>query len=220
MFAETTESSNTVKVKFPIAKGQHQTRILMFLRDNLPAITTSLNQGAMLNNVELKKVHEDSITRHIVVLLNQRLIETKKDFLFTFESKDGPDMLIYAMPHLGFSLPIFIIEAKRLPPTSVQEYVRGRNGGIERFKKESHGSEYDLAAMLGYIQEKDASYWHQKINCWIDKLILNSIADPKWEEQDKLALVKDSSVAEFISIHSRLKKKPVSLHHFWISLCN
>jgi len=108
-----------------------------------------------------------------------------------------------------------------LPPTSSREYVKGgRDGGIERFKKEKHGKEHNVAAMLGYVQDHDFDHWHSKVNSWIDDLIPDTSQNPRWKKQDKLTTTKVADIAEYISKHSRIKEKPITLHHFWINLCN
>jgi len=164
--------------------------------------------------VDLTTKKEDEITGEIVNLLNDKL-RSLSGYLFRFEAKTGPDILIFASPYEPFSPELFVIEAKRLPPTSYRDYV---HTGIERFKREEHGKQYDIAGMLGYVQEKDFCYWHKKVNSWIDDLISKVDKTPKWEEHDKLRISKITNICEYKSRHSRLRKNAITLHHFWIAL--
>ena len=113
---------------------------------------------------------------------------------------------------------IFVIEAKRLRKKSGKDYVKGKTGGIERFKRQKHGKAFTTAAMLGYVEEEDFSFWHGKVNSWIDDLIHATDKELKWENQDKLKKVKVAEIGEYSSGHSRISEGPITLHHFWINL--
>ena len=123
--------------------------------------------------------------------------------------------MVYQFPHIVHTPELFVIEAKRLPPTSSRDYVKT---GIRRFKTEEHGKPHELAAILGYIQDKDSSYWHKIVNSWIDTLISDADDTPKWIEQDKIRRIKVTDLAEYESKHSRVSKNPITLHHLWIML--
>ena len=148
--------------------------------------------------------------------MNDKLRESS-GYLFRFEAKSGPDILIFASPYQSFSDPLLVIEAKRLPPTSKRDYVRT---GIGRFKTEEHGKHHDIAAMLGYIQDKDFDYWYKEINGWIDDLIVDVTQNPRWEKQDKLNKSNAAPLGEYDSKHSRKEKGPITLCHFWLNFCN
>jgi len=122
----------------------------------------------------------------------------------------------------------FSIEAKRLPTPGhnrEKEYVIGHkksNGGIERFKKEIHGNNLKYAAIIGYVQNKDANYWFLKINNWIDELITST--PDFWKEDDKLTKqdLELNGLDKFFSKNFRSKADGqndfIKLFHFWISL--
>ena len=138
-------------LRYSLDHHQHQKKILSFLRSNLPEITNKLIKSAGAN---LMDYEEDDITGEINNFLNDKLRESS-GYLFRFEAKSGPDILMFASPYQSFSPPLFVIEAKRLPSTSARDYVRT---GIGRFKNGEHGAQYNIAAVLGYVQDNDFDY--------------------------------------------------------------
>ena len=80
--------------------------------------------------------------------------------------------------------------------------------------------QHDIAAMLGYVQDKNFNHWYDEINLWIEDLIADTAQKPQWEQQDKLNQVRVASYGEYKSIHSRTEKGPITLHHFWLNFCN
>jgi hypothetical protein len=210
MFSEDNNPDLRSNLDYSIEHRHHQKRILEFLQDNLPTVARRL-VGTTLNLTALK---EDDVTREIAHLLNDGLRITG-GYLFGFEAKSGPDILIYALPYELFAPALFVIEAKRLPPTRSRDYV---HSGIGRFKKEEHGERHEVAAMLAYVQDKDFTHWHKTINSWIDDLIHNADESPAWTAQDKLRRVKEDYIGEYNSIHSRVSRDSIALRHFWIML--
>ena len=126
------------------------------------------------------------------------------------------------------------MEAKRLPTPITEgrqetEYVYYANstkqGGIERFKTGKHAGKEKLnfSIMLGYIQEENAIYWHNKINGWIDGQIKASETTKKliWSKKDKLsqdAIYRNKIVSKFHSSHVKVSKECIDLIHYWIKL--
>jgi hypothetical protein len=198
---------------YSLESGHHRKSILSFIRENIVDVSSILLGKA---NINISTLYEDDISREITNLLNDKLRELS-GYLFRFEAKSGPDILIFASPYIAFSEPLFFIEAKRLPPTSSRDYV---NSGIGRFKNKEHGKNHDIAAMLGYVQKEDFNYWYGKVNSWIDDLIANPNDCIGWSEQDKITIIQVSEFGEYKSTHSRIKINPITLYHFWINLCN
>ncbi len=198
---------------YSLEPSHHRKSILSFIRQNIVGISKTLSVQA---NINISTVWEDNLSREVTNLLNDKLRESSR-YLFMFEAKSGPDILIFASPYEVFSKPLFFIEAKRLPPTRSRDYV---SSGIGRFKDENHGKDHDIAAMLGYVQKEDFNYWHNKVNSWIDDLITKPSDCLGWAEQDKIVIIKLSELGEYKSTHSRKTKNPIILHHFWINLCN
>ena len=125
--------------------------------------------------------------------------------------------------------PFLVFECKRLPAPvkdREQEYITGgskRSGGIQRFKLGLHGAKLDLVAMIGYMQDQDAQYWHKTINQWI--LSLCNGNDPDgcvWDKSEKLGGLKEDlaqGTASSQSIHGRSGKgvsNKVDIRHLWV----
>lgn len=211
MFSEDNKPDLKSNLVYSIEHLRHQKRILEFLQDNLPTVAQRLIGGV---ESSVSMMHEDDISREVVNLLNDKIRESSV-YVFRFEAKSGPDILIHALPYEPYSSELLVIEAKRLPPTSSRDYV---HTGIGRFKRENHGKQHDIAAILGYVQEEDFIHWYKTINSWIDDLIHKANESPAWIEQDKLSRVKEGDLGEYESIHSRVSKDPIALRHFWIML--
>lgn len=126
--------------------------------------------------------------------------------------------------------PVLVIECKRLPARSLdyeKEYVTGtqpnqKSGGIQRFKLGLHGAKHNLVAMIGYVQDCSASYWHGKINGWILELVNNPIGDGCiWAANETLNPLeedKTKGIASYRSTHSRTLGDKIELHHLWITM--
>jgi hypothetical protein len=66
-------------------------------------------------------------------------------------------------------------EAKCLSKNSNNtEYVYGKRGGIERFKRGLHAPHLSVCGMFAYVQINNTDYWINKINEWIYKLSDNN----------------------------------------------
>lgn len=212
MYIEQNGSELQRKLNYTIRHGHYQKSILIFLHNNLPGITRNLREGAQS---DLTIAKEDVITGEIANLLNDKLREIS-GYIFRFEAKSGPDILIFATPYVAFSKELLVIEAKRLPPTNHRDYVKS---GIGRFKREEHGKQRDVAAMLGYVQSEDFTYWHDEVNCWIEDLISANDKNIRWEKQDRICIIQIKDIGEYKSRHSRITKKDITIYHFWINLC-
>jgi len=212
MYFEQSKLGVRKDLDYSIARFHHQNKILAFLQSNLPRVAKKL---CGQSEFSIAQFNEDDISREITNILNDELRE-KSGYIFRFEAKSGPDIIIFASPYVPFSPELFIIEAKRLPPTSSRDYVKS---GIERFKKEEHGKKHSTASMLGYVQDKDFEYWHHTINLWIDDLISQTSLNPRWENKDKLNRTRVEDLGEYKSTHSRISERPITLYHFWINLC-
>ena len=123
---------------------------------------------------------------------------------------------------------ILVLEGKRIPPPSSdreKEYVTGeerKSGGIQRLKLGMHGAKLNLAAMIGYVQERSAHHWYDKINEWILELVSGTIKDDcTWTASETLELLEEDMVkhiASYRSIHSRTTGNEIELHHLWIAM--
>ncbi|MHC5060131.1 MAG: hypothetical protein ACYTFK_03485 [Planctomycetota bacterium] len=201
-------------VKFSITQNTHQSKILELLRNNLEEFAEIYRSIPEPDNIRSKK--EDYITIQIERFLNGKI----QGYLFEPESCSGPDINILFKAFELHQKPLFVIEAKRLRTQSGTDYVKGQTGGIERFKREKHGGNFEIAAMFGYLEENDFNHWHSKINGWIGQLIGAKNEEVDWLEQDKLTKINAGKLGEYQSIHSRPTKKNIKLYHFWLNLTN
>jgi hypothetical protein len=191
---------------------------LSFLEQWLPAFCTAYLYSQDFSHLE------DEISKELLFFLNEKAKPT--DLLIHFDAKKGVDFLIRVQPFIINAKAIFLMEAKRLPPTNNKDYVQGRTGGIERFKREQDGFDQHLtiSAMLGYVQENTFAHWHHKVNTWIEALIeqSNMNNDIRWEQQDLLKEFSPSTtqIARYTSTHSRKTGMDIKLHHFWLNMCD
>lgn len=120
--------------------------------------------------------------------------------------------------------PITLIEfeAKCLSENSNnKEYVYGKRGGIERFKRGFHASHLSVCGMFGYVQSNNTEHWINRINGWIRELS-DSNADTtiRWSKKEILMKVDlPSKVEKYSSSHQRLSlNDTIFLWHYFIEL--
>lgn len=189
---------------------EHQTinRILLFLKNVLPEFESEFKK------LEIEIHLEDDISKQLSLFFQTKA--KKENLLFDFNPRIGVDFGIHVTPYRLGASPILIIEAKRLSKSN-SDYVKGRTGGIERFKREQggFGKHLGISAMIGSIQEENKEYWEKKINSWIEELIKKD-TDIIWNEEDQL--VDENKISQYISKHLRTSGSSITLYHFWISL--
>ena len=212
MFFEQNKSDIQRDLDYSIKTGLHQIKILALLRNNLPKFSKDFKAPIATLKQDVNINFENYISQELSFFLNNKV--NQSGYLLGFQAT-GPDIFVRLFGVGVHGLTLLFIEAKRLPPSSPQDYVKT---GIRRFKKEEHGKQHNVAAMLGYVQEEDFIHWYKTINSWIDDLIRKVDESPAWVEQDKLSRVKEGYLGEYNSIHSRVSKDPIALHHFWIKL--
>lgn len=122
---------------------------------------------------------------------------------------------------------IVVFEAKRLPAPGgkmrEKEYVTGGSkisGGIQRFKSGVHGQDHIVAAMIGYIQKKDADHFYRIINQWILEFSTCPLDDLSWESIEILQNFSyhDNGTARLLSVHPRTEGANIELHHLWVEM--
>ncbi len=194
--------------EFSIPEDYTVQRILVFVKNTLPKFETIIKQS------KSSLYKEDDISKELFRYLGD--IAREENLLFQFNEKKGVDFTVYVHPFQFGAQPLFMIEAKRLCKTSY-DYVSGRNGGIERIKREQDdfGKHLNNGAIVGYIQDENQIYWERKINRWIDDLISRE-TDIVWDLKDKI--VPNTPNSTYKSEHSRISKQKIELHHFWINL--
>ena len=200
--------------KFQIQPSKAQSVVIDFLKYNL---------SLYLSQYDKNLTGEDDISQAIVIFLETQARQNNSDFLFCFQYKyisSRRSVDIGVVDEVSLKA-FFVIEAKRFPPTNTKDYVQGKTGGIERFKKGYHGQGLFVSAMLGYVQKNGFEYWHTQVNSWIDSLNPNSNDVITWCKKDRLRKVESSeNMGLYTSIHSRPEQKSISLYHFWLNMVN
>lgn len=217
MLADQTSHKYLTKIEITQTPLYHQIQILNSLRENLVEFSKIYRSTTEPEELPIRK--EDYITNQVERFLNKK----NEGYLFEMQSQCGPDLHVIIFKTFNLhEAPIFVIEAKRLRKSSGMDYVKGKTGGIERFKRQKHGRTFNVAAMLGYVEEETFSYWHEKVNSWIEFLINSGYNDSLivWEEKDKLSEVAISEIGEYKSVHKRNSIQTIVLHHFWLNFCN
>lgn len=223
------------KITSGLASGTLALKTIDFVRDQLPFWRDDPSRP--------DEQSENKLNLQLCKFLN---VKARNDFpMVHFEHEEyQPDRRsvdVSASPitevTIGASLytiydPVTVFECKRLPAPSrdrEKEYVTGgiehKTGGIQRFKLGLHGANHDIAAMVGYIQERSTRTWYEEINKWIVELSGGTIADVCiWDESEVLEkLEEDSSkgIANCRSTHNRngsVKSNKILIRHIWIKM--
>lgn len=213
--------------------------ILNLIDNNIVAFPEELKIATTeyKENNDIKKEmleQEDDITQILVRFLDN----LNSDFRFEFQTKSpekigGTDIGVLRKYSKPRHIPFCIIEAKRLP-TPIKdkkrqetEYVCYKNstkqGGIERFKTSKHGNKLPFSIMVGYIQQENTDYWHDKVNEWIREQIQKSSNQSiSWIEEDMLSkdinFNTEDLITKYTSAHLKSNLEKIKLIHYWIDL--
>jgi len=196
---------------FSLEKNQTVNRILIFIKNTLPEFQ------ALFIASDCEFHLEDDISKELLRFFNDK--SRTENLFFQFNEKKGVDFTIYTYPFRMGAQSILMIEAKRLSKEHYDyvSHVHGKKtGGIERIKREQDefGKHLNYGAMIAYIQDHDIQFWENRINTWIDELIVAD-TDIEWSAQDKL--ICNSKFSNFTSIHSRISKASITLFHYWMN---
>ncbi len=81
----------------------------------------------------------------------------------------------------------------------------------------------DMAAMIGYLQERSPNAWHSDINKWIEELGDSVVGDGcTWSDDDKLGILsedKSQGLSNCKSDHLRTGSKDgssIEIYHLWV----
>jgi len=170
-----------------------------------------------LNENKLTQIYVEQVEVFIKPISNLGVKNQYSDIFFG--TRGVPDFYFHIVEEGKHHKPLFIVEAKRLPAPGQQrerEYVAGRTGGIERYKRGSHGTGLDECGMLGFVEEDTFSFWEQNINTWITEL---SSTTAFWQPDEILGeSEEEKDFATFRSIAYREHQEVISLHHLWIDI--
>jgi hypothetical protein len=194
--------------------------LITLIDDEIKNFTTSDS----FINILKKKKNENQHSQAFCNFMNLICRQNEQNIILIFDrevSQKGSSTVDIGV-YRG-SILFFTIEAKVLPtpkgtksyPRNEFEYVYGKGGGVERFKKNKHGldDENNLLVengMIAFVKENDFDFWLQKTNQWIN--------DATWSKSEKLKKVYFRTTAKLKSKHKRIDSSEVVLHHFWIKV--
>lgn len=139
-------------------------------------------------------------------------------------SENETDIGVFVLTKASKPVSIIEFEAKRFSDSSNnKEYVCGRRGGIERFKRGYHASHLLICGMFAYVQSRTSKEWFDKINEWIEALSKNnSDYTIDWTDQNE-KLVREKSFPKIEKFKSKNFRKQnndtILLWHYLIDLC-
>ena len=214
------EYNHNHQPKTSIPKGTTISCILDCFKNTAPFFKKAITQPNII-----KPLNENKLTQIFIEQLKVQL--RKKQVTFDvgnqysdifFGTKGIPDFYFHNLEEGKVTLPLFIVEAKRLPAVKTineMEYVKGQknNGGIERFKNEKHGKGLPDCGILGFIEKEKISYWIEKINEWIKYL---ADTDNKWTVEEFIKQLEDEELFSYLISLANTEKRSLKLHHFWI----
>ncbi len=113
--------------------------------------------------------------------------------------------------------PELVCEAKRLRKNgySIGEYVGGK--GMPFFIQEEYATNYNFAAMIGYIQSDDISYWFPQLQFSFDSV--KYIENLKILQPLIACTVINEFAQEWTSIHERPTLGPIKIYHIFLDCC-
>lgn len=210
-----------------IQKNHEALAILSFIDNNIAGFKCYyINQGS--------PVKENRISDLLIQYFQCCKLKCEDGFgIFDFrknptqlDSGKETDIGVYPLSlNIHPILPIFEFEAKRLSSSKEhkpnnKEYVAGKRGGMERFKRCEHSPHLTECGMFGYIQSNNADYWTMTINSWIQS-ISQSESDLDWSDpNEELSVVNKSlEVTKLKSDNFRVQSKDtIRLWHYMIEL--
>jgi hypothetical protein len=186
--------------------------IIQFISDFLPSFIININQ---LDTKNIEKSYNNQLSMYFNAKRTNEAYLFQHDLHRTNSREPDIGVPLQAQILQGNYESIFDIECKRLNSNipHVKQYVSGNTGGIERFKKNLHGTDLPNSAIIGYMENKSLDYWFSQINSWIEEQ--NKLNNCFWGENEYLKIAKGSY---FHSIRNRISCKMsnvIELFHFF-----
>jgi hypothetical protein len=74
--------------------------------------------------------------------------------------------------------------------------------------------------MIGYVQDREFSYWRSELDAWIDGLVAAAV--PGWSAGDRLGLAAHDGATRVASLRSTHRRvaclEPILIDHLWIEM--
>ena len=184
-----------------------------------------------------KQMNEEDFSQEFTISLSRYLSSNSKGIITVQDFRDFYTIDANPVKRVDFAFvsseqgaiknKLYTVEAKRLPTglgSREKEYVFGffssgsSSGGIQRFKTGDHGYGLSKGALLGYVEEKSFSDWHNTINSWIVEKA-KELPD-EWSESEQLQEIEIDSnqVCSFCRSSAKRVSDSISLFHLWIKI--
>ena len=197
--------------------------IIIFVYEHLSKWRTKLK----LSYNESEEVLNANLSKYLNVNARDTL------FHFSHEEPQGKKRFVdisacyNSNEHYDESITVFECKrlSKTLPKDRKDEYVTGHKnitGGIQRFKLEVHGKEHETVGMIGYVQTGTCSEWQKTINNFIGGLCCkpdeNGLCWNQDEHLNTIGLDEKNGKSHCKSIHTRITKPNITIHHLWVDM--
>jgi len=199
-------------------------RTISFIFDCLKKACSPFVKASAQPNLRLP-LNENKLTQIFVEQIEVFIkshpnIGVKNQYSDVFHGTKGiPDFYFHKVEEGVYNEPIMVWEAKILSSSlgtkREKEYVIGEtnNGGIERYKTEMHGKELNYCGLIGFIEEKNPSYWLAAINNWITDI---ATTNKSWKDDETLSELDSNFDYCFLESIAHRETSDIKLSHLWI----
>lgn len=167
-----TPKPNDLSVK----PGLEIDKVINFVDENISDFTNYYRSN---NDSDKENWISNLLVRHLQISNREQGGYLPYDF-----SKNPPqagsgketDIGVYVNTRNAKATPIIEFESKRFSDSANnKEYVTGKRGGIERFKRGHHSSHLKTCGMFAFVQKSTKEDWIDKVNEWINDLASSNI---------------------------------------------
>src|SRR5690606_24897707 len=182
----------------------------------------ALNQPNLKLPLNENKYTQIFVEQVEVFLKSHPNIGVKNQYSDTFNRTKGiPDFYFHKVEEGVHNEPLMVWEAKILttsfPKKREKEYVIGNknNGGIERFKTQTHGKGQKACGLLGFVENEDFNYWNTTINNWIKEL---AITNKNWQLDEVLVNMEYNTDFCVLKSIAHRAQDDMNITHIWLAI--
>jgi hypothetical protein len=191
-------------------------KIIQFISIHLQNFKINKSQ---IDPKNIEESYNNQLSMYLNAKKSDETFQFQHEFIRTNSRKPDIGVPLKAQVLMSDYESVFDIECKRLNTqlSKVKQYVSGNTGGIERFKRNLHGTDLPHSAMIGYIENETNDYWFNEINGWIKNQI--NFDNIFWTENEYLS---ETDYLYFKSEHQRINSlsEKISLFHFFHRIKN
>lgn len=195
-------------------------KIIQFIPIQLIKFQINQNQ---IDQSDIEGSYNNQLSMYLNACITNEAFQFQHEFKRSNRRRPDIGVAIKTQILLSNYESVFDIECKRLntsmQPHHVKRYVSGETretGGIERFKRNLHGTNLENSAMIGYIENKTTNFWFEKINSWIENKINED--NEFWKDTELIKNINQN----YYSTHKRINAitNSINIFHFFIMLPN